>query len=132
MHAVMSFFDYIFYRCYLFFNRHQNPDSARDNAANIVTIVQGFLVLDLFGVVREFYEFQLPHFNKYLYFLPLAVVFYVLNHVRYDRKLRRDDYGSLHARWSGEPENVRRRNGWLIVFLIFFVVFGVIALTAIF
>lgn len=129
MNWVNNFFDYIFYRVYSFFNKKRD-DIADIKATNLVTILQSFILIDLFMIVRKLYPFEIPgeYFNKWIWSLPLALIIGILNHFRYRKKFKKTGYSTFEKKWSKEDKKTKLLKGWLIVFLIFFLIFGVIIL----
>lgn len=129
MSRLINFFDYIFYRVYSFFNKKRD-DIADIKATNLVTILQGFMLIDLFMIVRKVYPFEIPkeNFNKWIWGLPLALIIGFLNHYRYRKKFKKTGYSAFAEKWSKEDKKTKHIKGWLIVFLIFFLIFGVVIL----
>lgn len=128
MNKVISFIDYIFYRVYLFFEKKKDV-IADAKAASIVAILQCAALLDIFIIIREFYKFEMPkeYTNMYIWGLPIVIPIFVFNHYRYrySKKIKKTNYVLFHQKWGNEEKDIKRRNGWLIVFLIFFLIFGV-------
>ncbi len=129
MNRVIYFFDYIFFRVYSFFNKKRD-DIADVKATNLVTILQGFIFIDLFMIVRKIYPFEIPkeYFNKWIWGLPLALIIGFLNHYRYRKKLKKTGYSAFYEKWGKEDKETKHIKGWLIVFLTFFLIFGVVIL----
>jgi hypothetical protein len=129
MNRVINFFDYIFYRVYSFFNK-KGDNIADVKAANLVTILQGFIFIDLFMIVRKIHPFEIPkeYFNKWIWGLPLALIIGYLNHLRYKKKLQENRFSTFEEKWNQEDKKTQLVKGWLIILLIFFLIFGVIIL----
>jgi accessory gene regulator protein AgrB len=107
----MRIFDYIFYRITFFYKRRRDlsPETA---ASLIVSLLQFFSILDLFIIVRVFYEHDIPAgFNK-VWALPFIVILGLFNWYIYERTPR---YQELRKIWKDEDERQRRKRGVLII-----------------
>lgn len=107
----MKLFDYIFYRIAAFYKKRKDltPENA---AALIVSVLQFFLIFDLFILVRIFHEYSIPPgFNKF-WALPLIITLGIINWYRFEKNSRFKD---LREIWKDEDEFQKRKRGILIV-----------------
>jgi hypothetical protein len=131
MNRVINFFDYIFYRIYSFFNKRKD-DIADEKATSIVAIIQVAIILDILVILMNFNIYEIPEkFQNKWYAAPFLIIIYILNYYRYKKKFKKTGYALFHEKWGNETRETIVRNGWLIVFFIFFVVFGAMILMAI-
>ncbi|KAA8478434.1 hypothetical protein BDE36_0262 [Arcticibacter tournemirensis] len=107
----MSFFDYIFYRITFYYKRKKDlsPETA---GSLIVSLLQFFFILDIFILVRIFYEYTIPSGFSKVWALPLIVVLGVMNWYRYEKKSL---YPELRRTWKDEDPSRKRKRGRLIV-----------------
>lgn len=108
---IIKVFDYIFYRLYIFFKKTQNEASPL-TASLTVSLLQFFLFLDIIALTRLVYEFTIP--GKY-YLVPILVGFGIFNWYRYEHNFQKSKY---EDKWGDEKEQIKMRNGILIVLLI--------------
>ena len=122
---VMRFFDYIFYRTYKLFDR-KGDDISIEKATNIMVVLLGFILIDIFVLIRRIFEFELnlKYFNKWAWGLLIALIIRIFMHMRYKKKF--NFYYSIFNDWWGkEKEKSRIIKGWLIVLFIIVVVFTI-------
>ncbi|SEL95571.1 hypothetical protein SAMN05421740_11533 [Parapedobacter koreensis] len=68
--------------------------------------------MDLFAIVRVFYEYPIPaHFNKF-WLVPLIIIVMSYNWFRYERA---NLYPELRKKRKDEDDNQKRKRGKLIV-----------------
>lgn len=108
MNRLQSFFDYIFYRVYKFFQvRGDNvPDT---KGSLILSLIQFLTILDIMVIVQFFHDYPLP--SKLGFFLPLLIIIGVINWYRYERNF---DMEKLEDRWKNENQRQRVMRGWCI------------------
>lgn len=120
-----NIFDYIFFRTYDFYKK-RHSDIPIDRGIQLLSIIQGFLILDTLMVV-DFFEDIINRevVNKYILGLPVAIVILVVNEIRYKRMGKRNQFIPLYERWENENPTIRKRKGIVIVILPAFLLFGV-------
>ena len=120
-----NIFDYIFFRTYDFYKK-RHSDIPIDRGIQLLSIIQGFLILDTLMVV-DFFEDIINRevVNKYILGLPVAIVILVVNEIRYKRMGKRNQFIPLYERWGNENPTIRKRKGIVIVILPVFLLFGV-------
>lgn len=118
-------FDYIFFRAYDFYKK-RNSDIPVDRGIQLLSIIQGFLVLDALMIVDFCFDIiDKRYVNKYILGLPVSIVMLVLNEIRYRRMGRRNQFNPLYERWKNENPTIRKCKGIIIVILPVFLLFGV-------
>lgn len=122
---MFNIFDYIFFRTYDFYKK-RHSDIPIDRGIQLLSIIQGLLILDTFMVV-DFFEDIINRkvINKYILGLPVAIVILVVNEIRYKRMGKRNQFIPLYERWGNENPTIRKRKGIVIVILPVFLLFGV-------
>src|SRR5690606_26527387 len=122
---MFNIFDYIFFRTYDFYKK-RHSDIPIDRGIQLLSIIQGLLILDTFMVV-DFFEDIINRkvINKYILGLPVAIVILVVNEIRYKRMGKRNQFIPLYERWGNENPTNRKRKGIVIVILPVFLLFGV-------
>jgi hypothetical protein len=110
----MRVFDYIFYRIAFFYKRKKDL-SPETTASLIVSLLQFFFILDLFIIVRVFYEYSIPSgFNK-AWPLPFIIVLGLINWYVYEKNSRYQEFRKI---WKDEDEHLRKKRGvWIVLFL---------------
>jgi len=107
----MTVFDYIFYRTYMYYRRKRDSGAA-SAASSVVSLFQCFFVIDIFVIVRVFYEYSIPsNFNKF-WGLALFIPIGIFNWKRYEKNL---DSKQLRKRWNEEDKKEKIVYGRLIV-----------------
>jgi hypothetical protein len=101
---MIKLFDYSFYRIYEYF-KGVGDAAPETKGSLLVALVQFFTILDLMVLVRIVYTYPIP--SKY-YFLPLLITLGIVNWARYERNL---SFRDINAKWNGESEKKRIRNG---------------------
>ena len=110
----MRFFDYTYYRVCAFYKKKKDS-TAEVTGIWIVSLIQCFIILDLFVLVRIFYEYPIPdNFSKY-WSLPIVIIIPIVNWGRYVRTKKYREYRSV---WRIEPTADRQKKGWCIVLLL--------------
>ena len=110
----MSFFDYTYYRVCAFYKKKKDS-TAEVTGIWIVSLIQCFIILDLFVLVRIFYEYPIPdNFSKY-WSLPIVIIIPIINWSRYVKTKKYREYRSV---WRIEPTVNKQKKGWRIVLLL--------------
>lgn len=118
-------FDYIFFRTYNFY-LNRGSDIPIDRGIQLLSLIQGFIVLDLLMIIDFFLDIVNGRFaNKYVLGLPVALSVLVINELRYKRMGRRNRFRPFYERWDNENAVIKKRRGILIVILPVFLLFGV-------
>jgi len=122
---MFNIFDYIFFRTYDFYKK-RHSDIPIDRGIQLLSIIQGLLILDTLMVV-DFFEDIVNRkvVNKYILGLPVAIVILVVNEIRYKRMGKRNQFIPFYERWGNENPTIRKRKGIVIVILPVFLLFGV-------
>ena len=107
MSAMLSLFDYIYYRIYKFFEE-KGDNVPETKGSLILSLIQFFTLLDILVFVRMIYEFPLP---KKVFILPVIISLAVINWYRYERNF---EIKTFQDQWRNESLEKKRRNGWLI------------------
>lgn len=104
----IEFFDYIFYRVFVFYsNRHSNVPQAAASA--IVSLIQFFCIVDVAFIVQLFVHFEMP--SKF--YAGLLCLFLIgLNWHRYERDSNVD---AMYAKWGNESYEVKSARGTILV-----------------
>lgn len=122
MELVISFFDYIFFRIYVFFEKKGDP-IAYVKARNLTGIIQLLLLFDIILIINFFTKIissiNKKYYNQYLWGLPIAILIIILNHYRYRKLFKNDGFSSFYERWAKEDIHKSRIKGWLIFILPF-------------
>jgi len=102
---------------------HKKDSTAQMTASIVVSLVQFFLLLDLFVIVRIIYEYPIPkYFNKF-WALPLIILFFTFNWLKYVKnKDRLEIKKLLRIQWKNEELGIKEKRGFLVVTFIMFVV----------
>ena len=126
MKSIMSFFDYVFYRTYNFFDRKRD-DIADEKATNFIVVLQCFILIDLFIIANRFIVFKnySEHFNKWIWGGALVLIIGILGHMRYKKKFKEDNYSLFKNRWNKEETKIKIIKGWLIILFLFIIVFAI-------
>lgn len=122
MYAV---FDYIFFRTYIFY-KGRNSDIPIDRGIQLLSIIQGVLLMDIIMVV-DFFENIINRevVNKYFLGVPVAIAILIVNEIRYKRMGKKNQFAPFHERWDSEDKVLRKRKGIIIVLLPVFLLFGI-------
>ena len=115
---LLTFFDYVFYRAYLFFERRNWEEDPWQNAANTVVLSQAGVLLVALVVLDSIWSIK-P--EKRLTVLPIVIAGTLIlwNYSRYRKpSIKKDNYAVFRNRWDGEDARTRRIRGWLIVLLL--------------
>lgn len=122
MYAV---FDYIFFRTYDFYKR-RNSDIPLDRGIQLLSIIQGVLLIDIIMIVDFFENINNREVvNKYILGFPVAIALLVINEIRYKRMGKKNQFAPFYERWGGEDEILRKRKGVIIVLLPVLLLFGI-------
>jgi len=118
-------FDYIFFRTYDFYKR-RNSDIPIDRGIQLLSIIQGVLLMDIIMIV-DFFESIINRevVNKYILGVPVAISILIINEIRYKRIGKKNQFASFYERWDSEDKNLRKRKGIIIVLLPVFLLFGI-------
>ena len=109
--TIMKFFDYSYYRICNFYKKKKDS-SAEMTSSLVISLMQFFTVLDLFILVRVFWEYPIPgNFSKY-WFLPLIIIFPIINWNRY---VKAKKYREFKGVWKTETGKEKRKKGWCII-----------------
>jgi hypothetical protein len=118
-------FDYIFFRTYSFYEK-KGSDISVARGVNLVSIIQGSFILALIMIIDfRFDIIDRRYVNKYTLGLPLAIFIIVINHIRYTRMGKRNQFKPLYERWENEDRVGRIWKGILIVLAFPIFLFGV-------
>jgi len=113
-----SFFDYMFYRLYMW--RKKKQDVLADEVAlNYVAMLHMLILLDLGSIVRVFYSFEAPPSGKYVFGLPVILAIWYYNYYRYMKRFKSNNYADLHMKWKDESkESKARRFRFLLIYVL--------------
>ncbi|MCD4747442.1 MAG: hypothetical protein K8R58_14190 [Bacteroidales bacterium] len=109
----MKLFNYIFYRVCDFYKKKKDS-AAEQSGSLIVSLLQFFTLLDIFIIVRIFWEYPIPTYineNKY-WVLPVGIILAVVNWYKYEKTKAFRKYRKV---WKDEKLEIRRRKGKLII-----------------
>ncbi|MDX9856167.1 MAG: hypothetical protein RBT76_00075 [candidate division Zixibacteria bacterium] len=110
MRFLIDFFDYIFFRSLLFFEKSGFAMPPVDNAASWVGIIQLGIVFNL-ALLPKGLEL-VERSNDAVRLLFISPMY---NFVRYHLKsISQDDFAVFRDRWSSESPTTRKIRGWLI------------------
>ena len=104
----MKFFDYIFYRIYLFY-KGQDDSILHIYSSGLITVLQFFSLLAIAAIVTS--PFDLDPINKY-FSLIIVIPLMLYNWNRYERNFDIEEYKEKYGNESLED---RKRKGRLIV-----------------
>ncbi|APF20826.1 hypothetical protein Calab_1065 [Caldithrix abyssi DSM 13497] len=102
MTKIFKIYDYIFYRIFIFFKKKKNDDPL-ENAINLTAMSQITLVGDLllifqkFNIFETLFNFLELHTNKYIIGIPLAIFFLLINHLRYRKIYKKNNFKEFKA-----------------------------------
>ena len=118
-------FDYIFFRTYDFY-RGRNSDIPIDRGIQLLSIIQGVLLMDIIMII-DFFENIINRevVNKYILGVPVAIAVLIINEIRYKRMGKKNQFAPFYERWGSEDEVLRKRKGVIIVLSPIFLLFGV-------
>jgi hypothetical protein len=122
MYAV---FDYVFFRVYDFYKR-KNSDIPIDRAIQMLSIIQGTLLMGIIMIV-DFFETVINRevANKYIIGVPVAIAILIINEIRYKRMAKKNQFALFYERWENEDKILRKNKGIVIVLLPVFLLFGI-------
>jgi membrane protease YdiL (CAAX protease family) len=88
-------------------------------ASIVLSLIQLFLLLDIFVIVRIIYEYPIPeNFNKF-WALPLIIVVFTFNWLKYVKnKDRLETKKLLRIKWENEELTIKKKRGFLVLTLI--------------
>ncbi len=112
---MMNYFDYTYYR-FCDFYKKKKDSSAEMTGAILVSIIQCFILIDSFILVRILWEYPIPEsFSKY-WFLPFYVLILLCNWYKY---VKSKMYREFRKIWKDENKLYRKRNGiYVMLFLL--------------
>ncbi|MDP2234912.1 MAG: hypothetical protein Q8J88_00640 [Bacteroidales bacterium] len=114
----MIFFDYAYYRVCDFYKKKKDS-SAEMTSFLIVSLMHFFTILDLFILIRVFWEYPIPiNFSKY-WLLPLILIIPLINWNKY---VKAQKYKKYRAVWRTETEKEKRQKGWSIILYLILVI----------
>ena len=119
---MMKIFDYIFYRVFMYY-LHKKDSTTQMTASIVLSLIQLFLLLDIFVIVRIIYEYPIPeNFNKF-WALPLIIVVFTFNWLKYVKnKDRLETKKLLRIKWENEELTIKKKRGFLVLTLIMIVI----------
>lgn len=105
------------------FYLRKKDSTAQMTSAIVVSLIQLFLIIDLFVIIRIIYEYPIPeNFNKF-WTLPLVILFFILNWLKYVKnKNRLETKKLLRTKWKNEELAIKKKRGFLLVTLIVIVI----------
>ena len=105
------------------FYLRKKDSTAQMTSAIVVSLIQLFLIIDLFVIIRIIYEYPIPEkFNKF-WVLPLIILFFILNWLKYVKnKDRLETKKLLRTKWKNEELAIKKKRGFLLVTLIVIVI----------
>lgn len=109
----MKIFDYIYYRTYSWYIRHDDS-IPHESSVIVVSLIQYLLILNLYLLI----SFVLPLIvlqNKWQGLI-LLIPIYFFNRFRYNKVITTTD---LELQWKMEEITIKKKRGWLIVFTFF-------------
>lgn len=124
MNKLMTWFDYVYYRVYIAYQKRKDPDPCI-YARAIVTLVQCMNFFIPMVILEDIFQlYTLPETKKAKPFLIIfMLIILVLNYRRYKIK----NFEKLNKIWSDESKRVRRIRGWLVmIYILLSVLFPVI------
>jgi hypothetical protein len=104
---MMNFFDYVFYRWYLIYNREERDPTL--SASLIVSAYQLLTIIFLTLLASRLFHFEIPNTN---YIYPLIAIFYAINWYKYERDF---DFEVLKNRWENESKKQKKVRGFFLV-----------------
>lgn len=103
----MRIFDYIFYRVYGIFSKHESY--AEISASAIVGLYQLLSVVSTILIASLLFDFKRP---DYKFLIPVGIFFIVINWYRYERKF---GISQFNENWKSETSEIKKIRGWLLV-----------------
>ncbi len=107
----MRFLDYTFYRVCNFYKKKKDSE-AEITSILILSILQFFTIFNIFIFVRIFWEYSIPTNFSIYWFLPLIILFPIINWNKYVKPKKYVEYRRL---WKDEDFKHKKRRGVLIV-----------------
>ncbi|MHB2154440.1 hypothetical protein ACX8XN_08575 [Calditrichota bacterium GD2] len=129
MTKIFKIYDYIFYRIFIFFKKKKNDDPL-ENAINLTAMSQITLVGDLllifqkFNIFETLFNFLEQHTNKYIIGIPLAIIFLLINHLRYRKIYKKNNFKEFNTMLAKESLKQKKIKGWLVVIYLFISILG--------
>lgn len=117
----MTAFDYVFYKVAKFFYKRDGIEAARAQA--IVTILQSFILIDVFGFILQTVVGleRLSEYVKYSTYIAAALtsVLFIFNHYRYKNK-----YWRFADKWRNKETTQQKisRICGVLLFVVFLIV----------
>jgi hypothetical protein len=119
---MMHFFDYLYYRTCIFYNKNGEKTSYRYSALIFISFLHTINLI--FFVQLSYILFSLNFIiNKYYILIPYAVIL-ALNGIRYNKF----NYDYLNRKWGKEDVKVSQRKGSVLLMYILLSITGVIVL----
>jgi ABC-type dipeptide/oligopeptide/nickel transport system permease subunit len=102
---------------------HKKDSTTQMTASIVLSLIQLFLLLDIFVIVRIIYEYPIPeNFNKF-WALPLIIVVFTFNWLKYVKnKDRLETKKLLRIKWENEELTIKKKRGFLVLTLIMIVI----------
>ena len=107
MNKVISLFEYIHYRIFLFFKGREDNIS-EFTATLVLSLMQFLTIINIIFIVQLIHDFPIP--SKFA-FLPLLIVLGIVNWYLYERNF---DAEKVERKWEEEDVEKRKRTDWLI------------------
>ena len=102
---MLRFFDYVYYRTCIFYEKSGEKKSYRISALVLLSALHVLNLFFLFQLIFTFLNY-LPNINKYIAIIPYAA-FLILNGVRYNKL----NYDVLRERWANEDVKSYQKKG---------------------
>ncbi|HEY0056801.1 MAG TPA: hypothetical protein VGB63_15730 [Pedobacter sp.] len=107
-------FDYIYFRTFIWY-KGRNDTNPGLMAELVVTVLIGCLIFTLL-TLGSFWLFDFPMIQKWQTLI-LGVLLYCGIKYRYKKTV---DFKDLEVKWKNEPNHIKYKRGWGIIFLILF------------
>lgn len=106
---MIRFCDYAFHRVFQFYVRWRD-DQAYNLSVAYVVLLQGFFILNIYGLlsVMKIMPRHIP--NNRIYALPIFVLLWYVNNKRYTTK-----HIEIIKHYDSIPDPHRKRNGYLVL-----------------
>ena len=121
---MLPFFDYTFYKLYLFTSSKIEANN-RDWASSILTLLQGFNVLTIYITILYFFDIKTPSKTVIIIFAIFLIIF---NYYRYQYSEKRSP-AVLAKKWSILPlEKAKLYNALVLTYIIMTILVSVISI----
>ena len=117
MRLIITMYDYIYYRCFIFF-KAKNDSNPALMAELVLTVLIGCQIFTLltFG---SFWLFDFPMIQKWQILVGEISLYYGIRY-RYKKAV---DFKDLEVKWKNEPKDIKNERGGGILLLILFSMF---------